>query len=185
MSIIEVFNVSSLLVSTSQPKVFVSQTVNNTVLSPTSKSAKVLVAANASRKILTASQGPQGVPGLPGLAGEDTVVNKIATTALSGNRAVVADGATSAVYASNSILAHKHFLLGITTGAASAGATAQVQTAGEMVEPSWSWAVGRVFLGVNGLLTQSPSATGFVQQVGLALSATKIRIAFGEPITLI
>ena len=47
-------------------------------------------------------------------------------------------------------------VLGIT--AASAGTPAQVATSGEIVEPTWPWQPGPVFLGLNGAPTQTPPA---------------------------
>lgn len=126
--------------------------------------------------------GPQGQRGEIGPASSD-VIEKIASVALGGHRVVIADGSTGVNYADSSNIAHLDFVLGITTGAASAGAPVNVQVGNEMTEPSWNWTPGAVWLGLNGLMTQTPPTTGFVCRVGTALTASKLLIEIGEPIT--
>jgi hypothetical protein len=73
-------------------------------------------------------------------------------------------------YASNDNVAHLAAPLWITTGAASPGSPVDVLITGLMVEPSWSWTPGPVYLGANGQLTQTPPAAPgavFLAQVGI------------------
>lgn len=128
--------------------------------------------------------GPAGANGADGsvLAAQLT---KTAGVSLGGHRAVVPDAVGGVVYADSSTLAHRDKVLGITTGAASAGADATVQTYGELTEPSWNWALDDpVFLGLTGLLTQTPPSSGFVQRVGFPTAATKLFIDIDDSITL-
>lgn len=139
------------------------------------------------RDIVVVAVGAQGPQGIPGAGGGSSDILKVATTALGGQRVVISDGASNAAYASNQVLAHRDFVLGVTTGAASAGATVTVKRSGEMTEPTWSWSVGNVWLGVNGLLTQTPPVPPalFSRIIGTAIAPTVVRIDLREPINVI
>jgi len=131
--------------------------------------------------------GQRGVPGedgAPGVAGGG-VIQCAAGEALGGHRVVVLNADAEAVYASNAVPEHLHKVLGLTTGAAVLGAVATVQTGGEMIEPTWSWALDApIFLGTNGLLTQVEPTTGFSLVVAFPVTATKIFIKLREPLAL-
>jgi hypothetical protein len=123
-----------------------------------------------------AAQGPDGPPGPAGAttlactAGED----------VSGNRMVTYDALSAVVYAS-SASASAHAVLGMTLGAALAGAAVSVQTYGKVVEPSWSWtALAPVYLGTDGALSQTPPITGYCVRLGFALDAHTLMLAI-EP----
>lgn len=112
-----------------------------------------------------------------------TTISMVAAAALSGHRAVAANSQSLAVYASSdtpSVLA----VTGITASASEPGAQVLVQYAGEMVEPSWNWQPGPVWLGLNGLLTQAPPTSGALLQIGTALGATRLLIEIGAPVFL-
>jgi hypothetical protein len=99
---------------------------------------------------------------------------------LGGNRAVLASG----TYADNSTLATA-LIVGVTTGAASSGAVATVQTSGEMTEVSWTWDISKpVYLGSAGLLTQTVPAAGVIVEIGKPTAATKLLIQIQPPIQL-
>ena len=152
----------------------------------TGPSELLVVAVPAEAVILTIGEaGPVGPAGPAGPASA-SVVTKIATQALGGNRVVISDVGTNADYADNTNITHRDFILGITTGAASAGAVVNVQTSGEMTEPTWNWVRGPVWLGAAGGLTQvTPIApAAFARLIGIALVPTKINITLREPITL-
>jgi hypothetical protein len=125
-------------------------------------------------------EGPIGPPGPPGPAGGASVT-KTAAEAVSGHRAVKAVG-DQVAYASADVAGDAELVLGVTVGAAIAGAPATVQTVGEMVEGSWAWTVGPVFLGLNGLLTQTPPAAAFVRQIGVAVASDRLLIDLRPPI---
>jgi hypothetical protein len=131
--------------------------------------------------------GQRGVPGedgAPGVAG-GVVIQCAAGEALGGHRVVVLNADAEAVYASNAVPEHLHKVLGLTTGAVLLGATATVQTGGEMTEPSWSWTLDApIFLGTSGLLTQTPPVSGFLLVVAFPVTATKIFIKLREPLAL-
>lgn len=101
----------------------------------------------------------------------------IAAVALSGHRVVTPQVNGQLNYASNDNAVHLAAPLWITTGAASPGSSVDVLLTGLMVEPSWSWTPGPVYLGANGQLTQSPPAAPgalFLAQVGTATSPTTL-----------
>jgi hypothetical protein len=54
-----------------------------------------------------------------------------------------------------------------------------------MTEPSWDWTPGLpLYVGPDGILVQSPPASGFIREIGLAVSPTSIVIRHMVPITL-
>jgi hypothetical protein len=133
------------------------------------------------------------VPGLPGPPGVGTIseyvaLNGTAAVALGGQRAVYrrADGLID--YASNDNPAHMNVPIWVTTGAVVGGATVTMVTVGEIEEPSWSWTAGPIFLGVNGVLTQTLPAeptNDFLAIVGTASTPTRMYVNRQPSIDLI
>lgn len=102
----------------------------------------------------------------------------IAAEPLGGHRAVTADG----LHATPQTLDR---LVGITLGAGPLGAAVQYVSRGLLTEPSWAWqADAPVFVGLSGVLTQTPPATGPARRVAWALSATEINVDFFPTIKL-
>lgn len=129
-------------------------------------------------------RGPQGDPG-SGLSSVQIVGT--ASAAVSGHRAVTRMPDGGIYYISNDDPAHVTKPLWITTGSAALGEQVAGIAFGELVEPSWSWVPGPVFLGASGMLTQSaPTAPGavFLVQVGTATSATSLFVDRRMPILL-
>jgi len=130
------------------------------------------------------SVGEVGPPGPPGSPGE-FIISKTASATLSGHRAVVPDAVGGVIYADSSTLTHRDKTLGITTGAAGIGAAASIRTYGELNEPSWNWALDTpVFVGLTGLLTQTPPTSGFVQRVGFPTATDTLFVDIDTAITL-
>ena len=128
----------------------------------------------------SAPRGAPGPAGPPGPSGGETI-SKTALQDISGHRAVkVAAGGVE--YPSIDNAGDGDLLLGITTGAASVGADATVQVAGEMTEPSWSWSLGPVFSADAGVLTQTPPAGAWLRQVGIATGPTTLFVDMRPPI---
>lgn len=120
--------------------------------------------------------GPKGDTGERGPAGDTPILTGIAGMPLGGHRAIVFNTDGTFIYADQSIPDHAERVLGITTGAAEAGAEVTIQTGGELTEPSWTWVLDQpIYLGTNGLLTQAVPTTGFIQQLAIPLSATSIK----------
>jgi hypothetical protein len=130
--------------------------------------------------------GPRGLDGQQGPAG-GTTTSYPASTALSGHRMVTLDAAGEAIYASSGNITHASRVLGMTTGAAGAGATAYIQLFGELVEPTWAWVLDTpVYLSADGSLTQTSPALPavFTLIVGFPITPTSIFINIQSPIIL-
>lgn len=125
--------------------------------------------------------GPQGPPGAPGTA---SVLNLTTTTSIGQYRAVaVVSGVVQ--YADNSLLGHLDMVVGVAAVGASAGGIVSIQNGGTLVNVGWSFDTTKpVFLGNSGMLTQTPPSTGFVQVIGVPISATQLLIQLQPPILL-
>lgn len=110
------------------------------------------------------------------------VLQRAANQALSGQKAVRELSNGKIDYASAAIVADAGAVLGLTQVAVAAGGTARVQTCGELVDPSWSWTPGPVYLGLAGGLTQTPPAAAFIQRIGWATAADRLVIKLDPPI---
>jgi hypothetical protein len=129
------------------------------------------------------SPNEQGPPGPPGRDGSAVGITAVSSIPIGGHRVVIVP-ATDVQYASADDPTHVNRVLGLTNNAAAAGDDIEIVTAGEVVEPSWNWTPGPVYLGINGLLTQTVPASGFIKQVGIAMTATRLLVAFWPPIML-
>ena len=129
-------------------------------------------------------KGDPGERGLPGPGGGTGDIFYTAGVDLSGHRAVRLS-AGQVVYVSQDKPEDLNEFLGITTGASLQGDEATVRPYGIMDEPSWNWDVTiPIFLGVNGVLTQTPPTSGFLLIVAKALLPTEIFIDPKTPIVL-
>lgn len=111
----------------------------------------------------------------------------VASAPLSGQRVVTTDVANELVYASQDSLDGRSGPLWLTSVAAGAGESIPVVTGGEFEEPSWSWTPKlRLWLGLNGQLTQTPpdSPALFSVRLGVALTPTLIYFDPSAPIIL-
>jgi len=79
---------------------------------------------------------------------------------------------------------HIDLLCGLTITATSDAGDVTVQRSGPVDDGSWSWTPGRVWLGANGALTQTPPANRFDVLVGYAVSPTRLILDFQDPIEL-
>ena len=115
------------------------------------------------------------VVGPDALGADIGTVSLEAASTIHGRRAVCADGGT--VYHPNlSTPSDSIKIVGISTQAASTGSNVPVQVSGRMTNPTWSWAAGPVYSDDAGVLTQTAPSTGWVVQVGRALTSTTIEI---------
>ena len=144
----------------------------------------ILVEGDGDTVSIIIDTGQEGPPGIPGPAGDGSTITKTATVAIGGHRVVIASGASGAAIADKDTPDHMHRVIGITKGAAGSGNQIEIAGAGEMTEPSWTWSVGPVWLGSNGLLTQTPPTTGFLLMIGTAIAPTVLMIKIGAPISV-
>ena len=135
--------------------------------------------------LVQAGMGLQGPPGPQGPAG-GTAITATAAQALGGHRAVVLNASGAADYADCTTPAHMGRFAGITAGAASAGQPVTIINAGPLTEPTWAWTPDApVYLASSGLISQTPPATGFLQIIGMTLSATTLFVSPREPLALL
>lgn len=103
----------------------------------------------------------------------------VAATAIGGHRAVGPDGNYADAQTAPEVA-------GISRGAGSTGQALTIQADGSIAEAGWSWTLGQpVWLGSNGLLTQTPPTEGYCVQVGIALAATRMLIRITSPVQLV
>ncbi len=103
---------------------------------------------------------------------------------IGGNRAIIVTD-NKFYYASQSNLNHVNKVIGITTQSGIINSSIIVQSSGEMIEPSWNWDIDKpVYLGNNGLLTQTIPSTGFLLEMGIPNSNISLIIRIKIPIIL-
>lgn len=107
----------------------------------------------------------------------------VATEPIGGHRIVKAVVGGCA-YADSSSISDINTVIGITESAYSIGDSVQIRLSGEVTEPSWNFTIGSVYLGINGLLTQTAPTIGFIQQIGIATSSNTILINIKQPIVI-
>lgn len=72
-------------------------------------------------------------------------------------------------------------ILGIALAASVAGASFPVRTSGPMYDAGWNWDPGYVYCGMDGVLTQSPPSTGWLQRVGRVINPTMFNVDIDTP----
>lgn len=153
----------------------------------TKASGETVVARQPTPPTVVVTRGVQGVRGLQGLPGQAgaSYLTYLADGALGGQRVVRATTAGKVGYVDPSDPAQAHAAIGLTMGAAADGEDINVQFSGEMSEPGWTWTANQpVFVGANGVPTQTPPATGFQAVIGVATSVTAMAIQIKSPIVL-
>lgn len=132
--------------------------------------------------VTAGEQGPPGIAGIPGPAGGSALQRTAGETVSALRVQYEQDGKVYALDYRDA--AHIDLLLGISLTAADTDQPLSVQRSGVIEDSGWSWALGRVWLGAAGALTQTPPADGFDVLIGAAVSATRITLNFQDPITL-
>lgn len=149
-----------------------------------SDNVRVTVAVAVDTGVEVLFKGPpgrQGDAGPSGAGGGD--VAGVAAVALGGQRAVYLanDGMR---YASADNLAMIN-VLGVTVGAVAQGASVSIRTGGSLTDPAFSFVPGPVYLGLNGLLTQTLPTANSLVVVGDALNATTLLVRVEKPWELV
>ncbi|UCP00108.1 hypothetical protein LF844_09930 [Metapseudomonas lalkuanensis] len=127
-------------------------------------------------------QGPPGPQGIPGPAGGSSL-QCLAGEVVSALRVLYElDGEVFALDYRDA--AHIDLLLGVSLTAAEAGQLLNVQRTGVIEDGGWSWQPGRIWLGIDGQLTQTSPVDGFDVLLGAAVSATRITLNIQDPIDL-
>lgn len=143
----------------------------------------VTVGPDSEPVVVTAGeQGPPGPAGQPGPAGGSALQRQAGET-LSALLVVYELGG-EVFRLDYRDVDHIDLLLGITLTAAPLGQAVNVQRSGSLDDAGWSWAPGRVWLGANGSLTQTPAVDGYDVLIGSAVSANRIILNLQDPIEL-
>lgn len=105
----------------------------------------------------------------------------LAGTTISGDRAVAFEDGLL-VHASSAVPDLAFSYAGISLNAASIGDVVTYKKIGTVSANFWSWTVGSVFLGTDGQLTQTPTLSGILLNIGWALDAQTIDLHPSLPI---
>jgi hypothetical protein len=109
----------------------------------------------------------------------------VASTSLSALRCITTNSSGEAVYATPDTLANA-VVIGISTTAGNTGETITIKTSGQLSDASWNWTKGAIYLGANGVLTQTaPSGGSIVVHVAKAITATSLIIDIDTTITTV
>lgn len=111
-------------------------------------------------------------------------IQRPASGPLSSSRAVTVGTDGRVAYPDRSVTDDALRFLGVLlTSASAVDQQVVIRRQGRITESAWAWEPGPVWVGDSGQLTQSPPATGWILQVGTAISATSIDID-PEPVIL-
>lgn len=109
----------------------------------------------------------------------------VASASLSALRCITTDGSGLAKYATPDTLENA-VVIGISTTAANTGENITIKTSGQLTDANWSWTKGAIYLGSNGVLTQTaPTGGSIVVHVAKAITATTIIIDIDTIITTV
>lgn len=76
-------------------------------------------------------------------------------------------------------------VVGVSSHAATTGNGVNVTLNGFLSHDGWDWTIGEpIYVGSNGGLTQSPSGSAYLSQVGVATASNAITINIQQPILL-
>ena len=164
------------------PDVLLAETTQ--ILAVVEEAAQVLAVVEEAAQILAvAEQGPVGPQGPPGPAGGAAFI-RVAATTLSALVVVWEDAAGLVHPLDYRDEAHAALLCGLTITSAGAGQDVTVQRAGPLDAAGLGLVPGRVWLGVDGRLTQAPPQDGCDILVGNATADERIYLNFNEAIYL-
>lgn len=141
--------------------------------------ADTIVITDTTFSIITsATQGPAGI------SGASATIVYIAGVDIGSNRGIVLDNLT-AIYADNTITSQAGKFIGISINAVTQGSNVIIQTSGEIDGFSGLTPNSKIYLQANGVLTSTIPTSGFIQQVGIALSTTKLLINIQPSLVII
>lgn len=114
----------------------------------------------------------------------DTSLSMTAVGNISGHCAVAAVEGGVAMVGSDNAQVIKAF--GIALTSAISGAQVNIKTKDIITEPTWNWDVNKViFVGIGGVLTQTPPQTGYSVTAGIALASNKMLVRFENQIDIV
>ena len=146
--------------------------------------SEIIIEVDTDVEVLeVAAQGPRGPQGPPGPAGGAAFIRAAATT-LSALVVVWEDSAGRVHPLDYRDEEHAALLCGLTITSADAGQDVTVQRIGPLDAAGLGLVPGRVWLGVDGRLTQNPPQDGCDILVGNATADERIYLNFNEAIYL-
>lgn len=107
--------------------------------------------------------GDDGPPGPPGTTEAVTYIRD-ASVPLSGHRALVLNDDNEFEYADPTTVGNQPVFVSL--NAASTGDPVTAVSEGFVIEATWNWSPGNVYLGTNGVLTQTAPSSGLLVVVG-------------------
>ena len=114
------------------------------------------------------------------------VLQLIAAENISALRVLASDDLGQVVYADNNSVGQAFKVMGISISTGLLGANVTLQTEGILTDAGWSWAgTGPLFVGTNGVLTQTPPTNGYSVVVGWPTNPTTIFININHAIILL
>ena len=156
----------------------------STTLVTTPASTTVVTAEKPHHVVVTRGiPGPPGKQGIPGPAG-GAAFARVAATTLSTLVVVWEDSAGLVRPLDYRDEEHAALLCGLTITSADAGQDVTVQSIGPLDAAGLGLVPGRVWLGVDGRLTQAPPEDGCDILVGNATADERIYLSFNESINL-
>jgi hypothetical protein len=111
-------------------------------------------------------------------------IEAIADGTINGHRAVRVSGAGRVALANSDDPLTAGTVIGVSLTAAFDGETVTVQIIGEINEPTFNFTPGPVYFTATGALTQTLPASGYLQQIAVALDTTEISVQIGPPIVI-
>ena len=121
-----------------------------------------------------------------GSGGGSAVTNTfISSGAVSAHVAIYADEINGILVANPSILTQQDRIIGVTkTSAAASGETVTFVAEGLLVDPSFTFTPGPVYVGSGGSLTQIKPTSDLLIQIGIAISLTELLVSVKPSIRL-
>lgn len=134
----------------------------------------------------------RGLSGEKGEAGDAAAANTTnAYTAgenLSALKLVCIDTTSGELFLADSVdVGTSYTVIGMTLNAVNAGEQPNILFEGPYIDSGWSWNMASdvsLFLGANGLITQTPPTSGYLLRVGFATSSQSIFLHLSEPVIL-
>ena len=154
----------SVDVSVVSQSVTVSPTVNQVTISP------------------TGLPGPKGDKGDPGDVQE--LYSMVSGEAVDSLRVVRRESDGLGYIVSSDTVGDAHTVIGVSTQTVTLGGTFNYVARGELQDANLSLVDGAVYVGVDGVLTQTPPTTGFVLKVGHAVNSDTLFVDVGVPVEL-
>lgn len=105
---------------------------------------------------------------MPIYGGPSNTIYRVAVPAVAAFTVMYDVDDYHAAMASSDDVSHAAYVLAVVQSGVAAGGVVALSRQGIFVDPTLSIPVGRLFLGVGGVITNVPPATGMLVQVGFA-----------------